>query len=99
MGIPDAVYFKDGEAKLLLEYKFTKSRRPWHDHHVQARMYCLLLCLMGFKTQNLKYALILAPQTYKRLAELKTKKQKILTTTTYGKRFSDHKYLKSLRNV
>jgi len=70
IGIPDAVIFKDGEAKLLIEYKFTKSRYPWHDHHVQARMYCLLLHLIGFKTENLRYALILAPQECKGLPEI-----------------------------
>jgi len=80
MGIPDAVIFKDGEAKLVIEYKFTKSRYPWHDHHVQARIYCLLLHLIGFKTENLRYALILAPQECKGLPEIRNIERSILNS-------------------
>lgn len=61
MGTADGIYFDEGMPKLLLEHKFTKSRRPWRDYHIQARVYCLLLHLMGFDTERLKYALILAP--------------------------------------
>lgn len=61
MGTADGVFFVEGTPKLLLEHKFTKSRRPWHNYHIQARLYCLLLHLMGFDTKRLKYALILAP--------------------------------------
>jgi len=78
IGVSDAIFFKDGEAKLLVEYKFTKSRYPWHDHHVQARTYCLLLHLMGFKTKNLRYALILAPQECKGLPEIRNIEKSIL---------------------
>jgi len=80
IGVPDAVIFKDGEAKLVVEYKFTRSRFPWHDHHVQARIYCLLLYLMGFKTENLRYALILTPKTCRGLAELRQIEKSILNS-------------------
>ncbi|MHA1712377.1 MAG: PD-(D/E)XK nuclease family protein [Candidatus Freyarchaeota archaeon] len=73
MGIADGVYFEEGVPKLLLEYKFTRSHRPWHDHHVQARIYCFLLHLMGFNTKKLKYALILAPPKCKVKKGLKKK--------------------------
>jgi len=80
IGMPDAVIFKDGEAKLVIEYKFTKSRYPWHDHHVQARIYCLLLHLIGFRTENLRYALILAPQECKGLPEIRSIERSILNS-------------------
>ncbi len=78
MGIPDAVIFKEGEAKLVVEYKFTRSRFPWHDHHVQARIYCLLLHLMGLKTENLRYVLILAPRACKGILEIRNIERAIL---------------------
>ena len=77
-GRPDAIYFKDGDAKLVIEYKFTKSRRPWRDYHIQARIYCLLLGLMGFKTHGLKYALVLAPQKMKILTQPLKKVEKLI---------------------
>ena len=43
----------------LLEYKFSKSRRPFRDHHVQARTYGLLLRNMGFDTTHLFYAIVI----------------------------------------
>ncbi|MBS7649410.1 hypothetical protein KEJ17_07210 [Candidatus Bathyarchaeota archaeon] len=33
---------------------------PFRDHHVQARLYCYLLHLMGWDTSKLKYALIIS---------------------------------------
>lgn len=71
MGQADSVYFNKGVPELLLEYKFTKSRRPWRDYHVQARVYCLLLHLMGFNTEELKYAFILVPPECKVKRELR----------------------------
>ena len=70
-GVADGIYFDEGTPKILVEYKFTKSQRPWRDYHVQARVYCLLLHLMGFNTERLKYALILAPPECKERKELK----------------------------
>lgn len=59
-GYPDCIYFDKGVPMLLFEYKFTKHNYPWRNYHVQARIYCLQLSLMGFNTEKLKYALILA---------------------------------------
>lgn len=77
-GLADVVIFKDGEAKILIEYKFTRTQRPWRDHHVQARLYCLLLNLTGFKTQNLKYALVLVPQTCRNPEKVKQTIEKLI---------------------
>ena len=71
IGIADGVYFGGGVPKLLFEYKFTKRPRPWRDYHIQARTYCLLLHLMGFDTERLKYALILAPPECRGRKELR----------------------------
>jgi CRISPR/Cas system-associated exonuclease Cas4 (RecB family) len=71
MGVADGVCFNKGLPQLLVEHKFTRSRRPWHNYHVQTRLYGLLLHLMGFKTDRLKYALILAPPECKGKEELR----------------------------
>jgi len=70
-GVADGIYFDEGMPKILVEHKFTKSQRPWHDYHVQARVYCLLLHLMGFNTERLKYVLVLASPECKGRKELK----------------------------
>ena len=59
-GLPDAVLFFKKMPLLLFEYKFTRSNYPHRDHHVQARLYCYLLHLLGFDTSRLRYAIILA---------------------------------------
>jgi len=59
-GIPDSVLFERGLPKVVFEYKFTKSREPFADHHVQARTYGILLRNMGFDTNNLFYAIVMA---------------------------------------
>ena len=60
-GIPDAIAFDKGSPIYVFEYKFSKRTIPFRDYHVQTRLYCLLLNLMGFNTDNLRYALIIAP--------------------------------------
>lgn len=60
-GIADAVLFLRRYPLLLVEYKFSSRQVPFHDHHVQARLYCYLLNLMGWDTSRLKYALVMAP--------------------------------------
>jgi CRISPR/Cas system-associated exonuclease Cas4 (RecB family) len=61
-GLADAVFFCERHPRLLLEYKFSSRQVPFKDHHVQARLYCYLLNLMGWDTSRLKYALVLAPR-------------------------------------
>jgi CRISPR/Cas system-associated exonuclease Cas4 (RecB family) len=69
-GVSDAVYFLRGAPILLLEHKFSRYNRPFNEHHVQAGLYCLLLNIMGFNTENLRYALILAPSECRDEADL-----------------------------
>jgi CRISPR/Cas system-associated exonuclease Cas4 (RecB family) len=57
----DAVLFFKNRPLLLFEHKFSSKRIPFSDHHVQARLYCYLLHLMGWDTSGLRYALIMAP--------------------------------------
>lgn len=78
MGLPDGIFFVNGAPELLLEHKFTKSCRPWREYHIQARVYCLLLYLIGFNIDKLKYALILAPPECRGKRELKEIVKKIL---------------------
>lgn len=60
-GRPDALVFEGGRPVRVVEYKFTGSRMPAHYHHVQARVYCLLLRSLGMDTSRLKYAILLLP--------------------------------------
>jgi len=60
-GVADAITFFKASPVLLCEHKFSSKPIPFRDHHVQARLYCYLLNLMGFDTSNLRYALVLAP--------------------------------------
>ena len=62
VGLVDAVFFLKRYPLLLFEYKFSSRQIPFRDHHVQARLYCYLLNLMGWDTSRLKYALVMAPQ-------------------------------------
>lgn len=78
VGVPDAVLFYKRLPILLSEYKFSKKTVPFHDHHVQARLYCYLLHLMGWNTDRLRYALIMAPPELREDEELRTIPKKIL---------------------
>ena len=61
VGVADAIFFYGGYPLFLFEYKFSNRPIPFRDHHVQARLYCYLLHLMGWDTSKLKYALIISP--------------------------------------
>lgn len=61
VGMADAVCFNKARPVLLLEHKFSRRPAPYQDHHVQARLYCYLLQLMGFDVSQLRYALVMAP--------------------------------------
>jgi CRISPR/Cas system-associated exonuclease Cas4 (RecB family) len=60
MGRPDCVLFDKGEPALVLEFKFSSFRRPFHDHHIQAGAYCFLLEKMGFDVEKLHYGIVMA---------------------------------------
>ncbi|NIO37356.1 hypothetical protein GTO27_06590 [Candidatus Bathyarchaeota archaeon] len=59
-GRPDAIVFERGFPLVIFEYKFSKSRRPFRDHHVQTRTYGILLRNMGFDVRHLFYAIVMA---------------------------------------
>lgn len=60
-GVPDIVLFHRGLPIFLFEHKFPSRQIPFRHHHVQARLYCYLLQLMGWETKKLKYVLVIAP--------------------------------------
>ena len=60
-GKPDAVVFEEGKPLRVVEYKFTGTKTPTHYHHVQARVYCLILKKLGLDTSALRYAIVLIP--------------------------------------
>jgi len=59
-GKPDAVLFQDARPLTVFEYKFSKSGIAYPGHHVQARVYGVLLENMGFDTNNLFYSIVVA---------------------------------------
>jgi CRISPR/Cas system-associated exonuclease Cas4 (RecB family) len=73
-GKPDALVFQGGRPVRVVEYKFTGSRIPAHYHHVQARIYCLILRSLGMDTSDLRYAILLLPPSsvppFDRISEL-----------------------------
>jgi hypothetical protein len=56
----DSVLFEKGVPLVIFEYKFSRSRRAYHSHHVQAGFYGLLLKSLGFDTEKLYYAIVVA---------------------------------------
>lgn len=67
MGVPilgrvDEVWFRGGNVDFVVERKFTDVLRPYGTYHVQARLYCLGLEEMGFKTSSTLYTIM----TFKR---------------------------------
>ena len=85
-GIADAIFFYKGFPIVLFEHKFSNKQIQFRDHHVQARLYCYLLYLMGLDVSKLKYALILASPACKEDEELRKIPLSIL------KRFKDEKF-------
>jgi CRISPR/Cas system-associated exonuclease Cas4 (RecB family) len=59
-GQPDLVLFKDGRPLFVFEYKFSRNRKIYPSHHVQAGFYGLLLRSLGFDISNLFYAVVVA---------------------------------------
>jgi len=60
VGQPDAVLFENGIPLVIFEYKFSRSKRAYPSHHVQAGFYGLLLKNLGFNTEKLHYAIVVA---------------------------------------
>ena len=58
-GRPDSVLFTRGLPLIIFEYKFSRSRIPFMDHHVQVRTYGIILRNMGFDTNRLFYAIVI----------------------------------------
>lgn len=70
-GQPDSILFLRGFPLNIFEYKFSKSRRPFRDHHVQARTYGVILRNMGFDTKYLFYAIVMANPMTKNVKRLR----------------------------
>ena len=58
---PDRVLFLSGIPKMLIEYKFSKYKRPFISHHVQLQAEGFLFKKLGFDISFLCYAIIIAP--------------------------------------
>jgi len=59
-GQPDAVLFENGFPLIIFEYKFSRRKRAYPSHHVQAGFYGLLLKNLGFNTEKMFYAIVVA---------------------------------------
>ena len=70
-GVLDSILFMRGFPLRIFEYKFSKSGRPFRDHHVQARTYGILLRNMGFNTDRLFYAIVMADRMAKDIQKMK----------------------------
>jgi CRISPR/Cas system-associated exonuclease Cas4 (RecB family) len=73
VGRPDSIVFEKGFPLIVFEYKFSRSGRPFRDHHVQARTYGILLQNMGFDTSQLFYAIVIVDPKAKDDEKLKQK--------------------------
>ena len=71
VGRPDSILFIRGVPEIIFEYKFTKRKMPFRTHHIQAQTYGILLRNMGFDTEKLLYAIVLADPKAKDDKELR----------------------------
>jgi len=83
-GQPDLILFIHGLPLIIFEYKFSKSRRPFRDHHVQARTYGILLRNMGFDTSRLIYAIVMVDPMAK--DAIKLRKQVVSAVVKNGRK-------------
>lgn len=58
---PDRVLFVNGVPKMLIEFKFSKYRRPFISHHVQLQTEGYLFKKLGFDVGSLYYLIVIAP--------------------------------------
>ena len=70
-GQPDSVLFENGFPLVVFEYKFSRSRRAYPSYHVQAGFYGILLKSIGFNTEKLFYAIVVADRRAKSDPNLK----------------------------
>jgi hypothetical protein len=60
-GRPDFLALEGKSARLVLEFKFTRGRRPFRDQRAQAEVYALLTDSMGFATSGLCFGIVMFP--------------------------------------
>jgi PD-(D/E)XK nuclease superfamily len=72
-GKPDSILFKNGLPLVVLEHKFSRTPIAYETHHVQARIYGLLLNNVGFDTRLMFYAIIVADPAARSDRNLKKK--------------------------
>ena len=65
IGKPDSVLFENGFPLVVFEYKFSRSKRAYPSHHVQAGFYGILLKNIGFNVEKLYYAIVVADRRAK----------------------------------
>jgi hypothetical protein len=70
-GQPDSVLFENGVPLVIFEYKFSRSKRAYPSHHVQAGFYGLLLKSLGFNTEKLHYAIVVADRRARNDSDLR----------------------------
>jgi CRISPR/Cas system-associated exonuclease Cas4 (RecB family) len=58
---PDSVLFIDGVPRMLIEFKFSRYKRPFISHHVQLQAEGYLLKKLGFDASSLYYLIVIAP--------------------------------------
>ncbi len=66
VGKPDFVMFENGDPLLLFEYKFSKYKQPFPSYEVQGKTYGFILNQLGFNTDSLYYAIVIASRTINR---------------------------------
>ncbi len=64
-GQPDSILFENGVPLVIFEFKFSRSKRTYPSYHVQAGFYGILLKNLGFDTQKLFYAIVVADRRAK----------------------------------
>jgi len=60
VGKPDSVLFENGFPLVVFEYKFSRNRRVYPSYYVQAGFYGILLKSIGFNTEKLFCAIVVA---------------------------------------
>jgi hypothetical protein len=78
-GKPDSVLFQNGHPRIVFEYKFSKSGVAYPGHHVQARIYCILLENIGFETDGLFYCIVVADPNQRGDSDLQRKVMEAIT--------------------
>lgn len=64
-GQPDSVLFENGKPLVIFEYKFSRRKKVYTSHHVQAGFYGILLKNLSFNTEKLNYAIVVADRKLK----------------------------------